>query len=97
MRATTTQGREIDLKRDAIDGLKTRLRGPVSLPGEAGYEESRTVWNAMIDRRPVAVARCLGGADVIAGVQFARATKTSCSASKVAGTTSRAWPQSMAR
>lgn len=72
MRATTTQGREIDLKRDAIDGLKTRLRGPVFLPGDIGHEESRTVWNAMIDRKPVAVARCLGGADVIAGVQFAR-------------------------
>lgn len=72
MRATTTQGREIDLKRDTIDGLKMRLRGPVFLPGDIGYEESRTVWNAMIDRRPAAVARCLGGADVIAGVQFAR-------------------------
>lgn len=72
MRATTTQGREIDLKQDAIDGLKMRLRGSVLLPGDVGYEESRTVWNAMIDRRPVAVARCLGSADVIACVQFAR-------------------------
>lgn len=73
MKATTTQGREIDLKQDAIDGLKSQLRGAVLLPGEAGYEESRTVWNAMIDRRPAAVARCLGAADVIACVQFARA------------------------
>ena len=73
MRATTTQGREIDLKQDTFDGLKMRLRGPVFLlPGDVGYEESRTVWNAMIDRKPAAVARCLGSADVIAGVQFAR-------------------------
>jgi FAD/FMN-containing dehydrogenase len=72
VRATTTQGREIDLKQDTIDGLKTRVRGPVFLPGDVGYEESRTVWNAMIDRMPVAVARCLGSADVIAGVRFAR-------------------------
>jgi FAD/FMN-containing dehydrogenase len=72
VRATTTQGREIDLKQNTIDGLKTRLRGPVFLPGDAGYEESRTVWNAMIDRKPAAVARCLGSADVIAGVRFAR-------------------------
>jgi FAD/FMN-containing dehydrogenase len=42
------------------------------LPGDAGYEESRTVWNAMIDRKPALVMRCLGAADVIAGVQFAR-------------------------
>ncbi len=72
MRAKTTQGGEIDLKQDALDGLKARLRGQVLLPGDAGYEESRTVWNAMIDRRPAAVARCLGTADVIACVQFAR-------------------------
>jgi FAD/FMN-containing dehydrogenase len=72
MRVKTTEGREIDLKQDAFDGLKTRLRGPVFAPGEAGYEESRTVWNAMIDRQPAVVARCLGVADVIASVQFAR-------------------------
>ncbi|MGQ3683738.1 MAG: FAD-binding oxidoreductase [Candidatus Loosdrechtia sp.] len=72
MRVITTQGREIDLKQDIFDGLKMRLRGPVFLPGDTGYEESRTVWNAMIDRKPAAVARCLGSADVIACVQFAR-------------------------
>jgi FAD/FMN-containing dehydrogenase len=72
MRATTTEGREIDLKQDTFNSLKTRLRGPVFLPGDVGYEESRTVWNAMIDRKPAAVVRCLGSADVIAGVQFAR-------------------------
>jgi FAD/FMN-containing dehydrogenase len=72
MRATTTEGREVDLNQNAFDGLRLRLRGPLLLPGDVGYEESRTVWNAMIDRRPVAVARCLGNADVIACVQFAR-------------------------
>jgi FAD/FMN-containing dehydrogenase len=66
------QGREIDLKQDKLEGLKTRLRGPLFMPGDAGYEESRTVWNAMIDRKPAVVARCLGSADVIACVQFAR-------------------------
>ncbi len=72
MRATTTQGREIDLKQDTFDDLKMRLRGPVFLPGDVGYEESRAVWNAMIDRKPAIVARCLGTADVIACVQFVR-------------------------
>jgi len=72
MIATSTQGRPIDLKDDVFNALKTRLRGPVLLPGDGGYEESRTVWNAMIDRKPAAVARCLGSADVIAGMQFAR-------------------------
>jgi len=57
---------------EIFDALKAQLRGPVLLPGSAAYEESRTVWNGMIDRRPAAVARCLGTADVIAAVRFAR-------------------------
>jgi len=73
MKAKTVDGREIDLNQDTLDGLKMRLRGPVFRPSDAGYEESRTVWNSMIDRRPAAVARCLGVADVMACVQFARA------------------------
>ena len=59
MRATNTQGREIDLKQDIFDGLKMRIRGPLFLPGDVGYEESRTVWNAMIDRKPAVVVRAL--------------------------------------
>jgi len=66
------EGREIDLKQESLDGLRMRLRGPVFAPGDLGYEESRTVWNAMIDRKPAVVARCLGIADVIACVRFAR-------------------------
>ena len=72
MRIRTTQGREIDLKQEALDGLKMRLRGPLSVPGDAGHEDSRAVWNAMIDRTPAVVVRCRGAADVIACVQFAR-------------------------
>jgi FAD/FMN-containing dehydrogenase len=72
MKIRTTQGREIELQQDKLDALKMRLRGMLSVPGDAGHEESRTVWNAMIDRQPAVVARCRGIADVIACVQFAR-------------------------
>ncbi len=72
MRAQTMKGLEIDLKADSLDGLKMRHRGPVFGAGDVRYEESRTVWNAMIDRKPAVVARCLGTADVMACVQFAR-------------------------
>ncbi|HSM14783.1 MAG TPA: FAD-binding oxidoreductase [Thermoanaerobaculia bacterium] len=72
MQATTRQGKSIDLAPEALDGLRAGLKGALLLPGDAGYEESRTVWNAMIDRRPAAVARCLGRADVAAAVRFAR-------------------------
>lgn len=72
MRARTLDGRAIDLPRQAFDAWKARLRGSVLVPGDAGYEDSRTVWNAMIDRRPAAVARCVGTSDVVESVRFAR-------------------------
>jgi hypothetical protein len=72
MKAKTIEGQEIELNQDTLDGLKMRLRGQVLLPGDVGYEESRTVWNAMIDRRPAVVVRCISISDVIACVQFAR-------------------------
>ena len=72
MKVLTIHGREIDLSQDFLNGLKRSLQGPVLLPGDVGYEESRTVWNAMIDRRPALVVRCIGIADVVAGVRFAR-------------------------
>ncbi|MGH7469560.1 MAG: FAD-binding oxidoreductase [Longimicrobiales bacterium] len=72
MTATTLDEPEIDLKQDLVDGLKLRLRGPVLQPGAADYEGSRTVWNAMIDRKPALVVRCLGSSDVIECLRFAR-------------------------
>jgi len=41
------------------------------LPSESGYDDARSVWNAMIDRRPGLIVRCLGTSDVIACVKFA--------------------------
>jgi FAD/FMN-containing dehydrogenase len=60
------------LERNIIEDLKTRLRGQLLLSGEPGYDDARAVWNAMIDRRPALIARCLGVADVVTGVNFAR-------------------------
>jgi len=56
----------------AFKQLRGRLRGPLLMPEDSGFEASRTVWNAMIDRRPAAVARCLGVADIQASLQWAR-------------------------
>lgn len=72
MRVATVERRTIDLEPDVLGAFKARLRGAIHVPGETGFEESRTVWNAMIDRKPALVARCRGVADVIACVQFAR-------------------------
>ena len=72
MTAKSVDGKDIDLSQEAFNGLKARLRGPVLTSGDAGYEDARTVWNSMIDRRPAMVARCVGAADVIECVRFAR-------------------------
>ncbi len=47
--------------------------GEVLLPGTEGFHEARSVWNAMIDRRPAIIARCGSTDDVIAAVNHARA------------------------
>src|SRR5881628_1695302 len=56
----------------ALDSLRASVRGAVVLPGEPGYESARTIWNAMIDRRPALIVRAAGAADVIHAVRFAR-------------------------
>jgi FAD/FMN-containing dehydrogenase len=41
-------------------------------PGDEGYETARRVWNGMVDRRPVLIARCADEGDVVAALSFAR-------------------------
>jgi FAD/FMN-containing dehydrogenase len=72
MRALTLQGRETEIDASTLTALRSRLTGPVSVPGDAAYEESRSLWNGMIDRRPALVVRCVGTADVVSSVRFAR-------------------------
>ncbi|CAH2911868.1 MAG: Putative oxidoreductase [uncultured Paraburkholderia sp.] len=49
------------------------IRGQLVLPEDAGFNEARSIWNAMIDRRPAMILRCAGVADVRRGIAFARA------------------------
>jgi FAD/FMN-containing dehydrogenase len=57
---------------DALESLRSQLRGTLCLPGEPGYEQARTIWNAMIDRHPTAIIRAAGAADVMRAVNVAR-------------------------
>ncbi len=48
------------------------IRGSVVHPGDPAYDDARTVWNGMIDRRPAVIVRCADTADVVAAVKHAR-------------------------
>lgn len=72
MRAKTLDGRDLELTQEMLAALRSAHRGPILTAGDPGFAECRTLWNGMIDRTPAVVARCLGVADVLACVRFAR-------------------------
>src|SRR5438874_1091807 len=63
------------IENEAVRELKSKVSGQVLLPSEPGYDEARTVWNAMIDRRPAVIVRCVSAQDVIHAVRTAREQK----------------------
>ena len=66
---TNTQARPSGLDSNA---LQAGLRGTLICPDDDLYDESRKVYNAMIDKRPAFIARCADVADVMRAVSFAR-------------------------
>src|SRR5258706_11270320 len=70
--AKQLDGGAFELNPERVAAWRARLRGPLVLPGEPGYDDARSVWNAMIDRRPAAVVRAQGVADIVATVALAR-------------------------
>lgn len=55
-----------------VAGLAGTLRGRVVERGDADYDEARALFNAMIDKRPAAIAYCLDEQDVASAIGFAR-------------------------
>ncbi len=72
LRIVTSSGTGTVLEDTAVEAFKASLRGKLLTPDAAGYDEARTIWNAMIDRRPALIVRCAGNADVLRAVEFAR-------------------------
>lgn len=60
------------LDKTTIQGLAAGFRGALIQPGDAAYDQARSIYNAMIDKRPAVIARCADTADVMAAVSFAR-------------------------
>ncbi len=56
-----------------VEDLRGQIEGTVMLPGEPGYDEARTIWNGMIDKRPAVIVRPQGVADIRVAVRFAAA------------------------
>jgi FAD/FMN-containing dehydrogenase len=55
-----------------VDELRWSLAGPVLTPADAEYDVARRSYNALVDRRPAVIARCLDAGDVATAFDFAR-------------------------
>ncbi len=72
LQLATLDGGNATLSQQELDDFQARFRGALIGKGDPGYDQTRQIWNAMIDRRPGLIARCTGTADVVAAVQLAR-------------------------
>ena len=63
------------LSEKSIQEFKATLRGSLIEPQDAGYDDARKVYNAMISKHPRMIVRCADVADVIQSVNFARENK----------------------
>ena len=71
-RRNAGDGAPTALDSQTLDALRAQLRGALCTAGDSEYDAARTIWNAMIDRRPAAIVRAAGAADVVAAVRFAK-------------------------
>jgi FAD/FMN-containing dehydrogenase len=60
------------LSETTIKNFKANLRGDLIQRSDERYEEARKLYNGMIDKRPLLIARCVDVADVITAVNFGR-------------------------
>ena len=68
----TRTGGKVTLDPEVLGAFRAGLRGRLVTKEDAGYDETRALWNAMIDSRPALIARCAGAADVIHCLKLAR-------------------------
>ena len=57
---------------ESLDELRRSLAGTVIGPGDPDYDAARRCFNALVDRRPAVIARCVGAGDVATAFDFAR-------------------------
>jgi FAD/FMN-containing dehydrogenase len=54
----------------SVEGLASAVKGRVVEAGSTEYDEARALYNAMIDKRPAAIAYCVDEADVAAALRY---------------------------
>jgi len=55
-----------------IEKLKSQLKGRIILPNDSEYDESKAIYNAMIDKRPALFVKCKNRNDVAKAIHFAK-------------------------
>jgi FAD/FMN-containing dehydrogenase len=58
---------------DSLSELRRSVTGAVIAPADAGYDEARRCFHALVDRRPAVIVRCLGAGDVAIALDYAQA------------------------
>ena len=61
-----------NLEPELIEAFASQLRGEIILPENASYNETRKVYNGMINKHPGLFAMCVDVADVMGSVNFGR-------------------------
>lgn len=69
---TTNGGSKVQLSQGEIAKFASEIRGTVLQADDDGYNEARSIWNAMIDKHPALIVRCASTEDVVRTVNFAR-------------------------
>jgi FAD/FMN-containing dehydrogenase len=76
LRSLRRAGAEIEkeepMSKPTVAELRTTVRGQVITRDDPDYEGARRVYNAMIDRHPSVIVRCVDAGDVMAAIHFAR-------------------------
>ena len=60
------------LDAEALRKLESSIRGELIHPRHPSYDSARTVYNAMVDKRPAVIVRCRDSSDVVRALDFAR-------------------------
>ena len=66
------QGERRSMESRSFAPLRERIAGQVTLPSDDDYDHARRVWNGMIERRPVAVARVTSVSDIREALAFGK-------------------------